>query len=146
MGEKMIYFKRLTKEATVIAKKYEGHAGFDCFSCEDYELDPLERHSFALGFAVEIPHGTVLLVCEKSGMAQKDGIMTIGNVIDATYRGECHVILVNLSNNVVYIKKYQKIAQMLLIMCATKKDIVQIVSKLSETERGDGGFGSTGQF
>lgn len=139
----MIRIKKLKKEALIPVKAYDGDAGFDVFSCEDVEISKFNHYKFALGLSVEIPENYVLIVAEKSGMASKFGIMTIGNIIDSTYRGEIHVIIKNVNDNSIFIKKGQKIAQLLLMPCYTGTSITE-VEELTNTRRGDNGFGSTG--
>ena len=92
---------------------------------------------------VEIPNGHFILIAERSGMAINSGVMTMGNIIDSNYRGEIHVILVNLSENILQIDKYQRIAQMILMPCYTSQDL-DIITSLTETERGENGLGSSG--
>ena len=141
----MLKIKRLKDNIKFPIKMKEGDAGFDVFSTENITICPGERHKFPLGFALEFPFGNVVLIQEKSGMAINDGILTIGNIIDSGYRGECHVILFNSSQSSVYIKEGQKIAQLLLMPCYTGNKIIE-VNELSKTERENNGFGSTGKF
>ncbi len=138
----MIKVKILNNNAKVPIKNYNGDAGFDLFAMKDVHIPHMKWEKIPVGIAVEIPLGTVLLVQEKSGMASKLGLMTIGNVIDASYRGEIHVILFNFGDDIL-IRKGQKIAQALLLYCYTGKEI-EVVNELSITERNDSGFGSTG--
>ncbi|HJZ19058.1 MAG TPA: dUTP diphosphatase [Candidatus Nanoarchaeia archaeon] len=136
-----IKVKRIHPDATISRYAHPGDAGMDLFSTEDYTLVPGERKLFGTGLQIELSEGYVSLIWDKSGVANK-GIKTMGGVIEHTYRGEYKVILVNLSNENYEIKKGQKIAQLLIQPIATA-EVVE-VSELSETQRGDGGFGSTG--
>ena len=140
----MLKVKRLKSNIKLPIKMKEGDAGFDVFSTENVTIGPGERYNFSLGFALEIPIGNVVLIQERSGMANNNGVLTIGNVIDSGYRGECHAILFNSSQLSVQIKKGQKIAQLLLLFGYTGKNIEE-VEELSDTERGNNGFGSTGK-
>jgi len=125
-------------------KVYEGDAGYDCFSYSpDITLNFGQRFKFELGFELELPKGWVALIQEKSGMAVNYGIMTMGNVIDSNYRGQCHATLINLGQDPVAIVRGQKVAQMLVVPCHTGRDY-RLISKLTPSNRGDGGFGSTG--
>jgi dUTP pyrophosphatase len=125
-------------------KEYHGDAGWDVFNYSpDRILIPGERFKFPLGFAIEIPENWVALIQGKSGLSVNNGITTIGNVIDSTYRGQCHATLLNTGNEPVVIRRGQKIAQMLIVPCYTGK-YYKIVDELSKTDRGTGGFGSTG--
>ena len=140
----MLKVKRLKSNIKLPIKMKEGDAGFDVFSTENVTIGPGERYNFSLGFALEIPIGNVVLIQERSGMANNNGVLTIGNVIDSGYRGECHAILFNSSQLSIQIKKGQKIAQLLLLFGYTGKNIEE-VEELSDTERGNNGFGSTGK-
>lgn len=140
----MLKVKKLREDVKLPVKAREGDAGFDVFSTREVLIEPGEIFKFPLGFALEFDPGNVVLIQEKSGMAV-NGISTIGNVIDSGYRGECHAILLNSSKLSVWIKVGQKIAQMLLMPCYTGDKIVE-VKELSETARGEGGFGSTGKY
>ena len=89
-----------------------------------------------------MPEGFVGLVWDKSGLAMKNGIKTMAGVIDACYRGEIGIVLVNLSGQDYKVEKGQKIAQMLIQKVERAK--IEEAQELSETKRGDGGFGNTG--
>ena len=141
----MIKIKIVNEKAITPKKAYMGDAGFDVYSLEDKTLYPLERYKFRLGFCVEFPENYVLMICDKSGLAVNYGLSTIANIIDSTYRGEIHVVMINLSENIVEIKQGQKIAQMLLLPCYTGQEIFEI-ENLSSSSRGSGGFGSTGAY
>jgi len=133
------------KEGAMLpTKAYNGDAGHDVYNNGNEEyIEPGCRVLINLGFALELERGCMALIQEKSGMALKQGILTIGNVIDSNYRGEVHAILVNLSDKLITIKPKQKVAQMLILPCYTSMEY-ELVNKLSESDRGDGGFGSTG--
>lgn len=112
---------------------------------EPYTLKPMERHLIPTGIKMELPEGFECQVRPRSGMALKYGITVLNTpgTIDADYRGEVGVILMNLSNEDFIIHNGDKIAQMVF----TKYSKVNLipVSELSETGRGEGGFGSTGK-
>lgn len=140
----MIKVKILKENAKVPVKAKSGDAGWDLFTPIDFQIEKYGIKRIGLGIAVEIPLGHSFIVHEKSGLAANHGICTIGNVIDSGYRGEIHVILVNFGPDIVF-EKGQKIAQALLVQCYTGTE-VEVVDTLSETDRGTGGFGSTGKF
>lgn len=107
-------------------------------------LKPLERAIIKTGLFIELPIGYEAQVRPRSGLAAKKGI-TVANApgtIDADYRGEVGVILINLSNEPYTIENGERIAQM--IIARHERAVWEEVSELSETERGAGGFGSTG--
>ncbi|MEX0933508.1 MAG: dUTP diphosphatase, partial [Candidatus Paceibacterota bacterium] len=95
------------------------------------------------GIAMEIPQGYVGLIWDKSGVSLKRGIKVLGGVIDAGYRGEIRIGLINLGSETVSFEAGQKVAQM-LIQSVASPEIVE-VTELGDTERGEGGFGSTGE-
>lgn len=141
----MFKIKMLNDKVKPPTKMFTGDGGFDVFSAHPKKIfiAPGERVCIPLGFAIQLNPHSVALIQAKSGMALKDGITTIGNVIDSTYRGECHAILVNHGFDDVVIEPYQKVAQIIILLCYGSKDY-QIVKELDETERGQDGFGSTG--
>ena len=125
-------------------KAHDGDAGFDVYSHSPTQVLGLgERYKFRLGFSIELPSGWMALIQEKSGMALNSGLFTIGNVIDSGYRGEVHAIICCMSESSVTIECGQKIAQMLILPCYTGKEY-QIVEDLTESPRGEKGFGSSG--
>jgi len=107
-------------------------------------LQPLERAMIPTGLAFEIPEGYEMQVRARSGLSIKHGIAMVNGVgtIDADYRGELNILIINLSQEPFEIEPDMRIAQLLV----TKYDKVvwQVVKDLSETARGAGGFGSTG--
>jgi len=120
-----------------------GDAGMDLYSAEEIVLNPGERHLFKLGFAMEIPEGTVALVWDRGGMATNHGIHSIAGVIDSNFRGEVCCVLYNTSAEPYAIQKGDKIAQ-LLIQKVEKVQWVK-VDELSESARGDKGWFSSGR-
>ena len=122
-----------------------GDAGLDLLAGENLELKPGERYAVPTGLAVAIPGGFAGFVHPRSGRALKEGL-TVANApgtIDAGYRGEIKVILVNLDpDEPVYIERGQKIAQ-LVVQRVERAELVE-VEELPASERGAGGFGSTG--
>ena len=125
----------------------EQSAGCDLYACldEDIELKPFERMLIPTGLFIELPIGYEAQIRPRSGLAFKYGITVLNSpgTIDADYRGEIKVLLVNISNNNYTIKSGERIAQMII----SKHEIVTWLSKdeLNETERSTGGFGSTGK-
>jgi len=136
-----IKIKKLHADAIIPKYAHEGDAGMDIYSVEDLVLEPKHRAVLRTGLSIELPKGYVSLIWDKSGIASK-GIKTMGGVIEYTYRGEYKVVLVNLSGKSFEIQKGQKIAQVLIQKVENPK--IEVVEELSETSRGDKGFGSTG--
>lgn len=139
----ILKIKRLHKDAIIPSRGHPGDAGMDLYSLEDYTIKSGERKMFGTGIAMEVPEGFAILVWEKSGLASKQGIKTMAGVGDCHYRGEYKVILLNTSNEEYSIKKGDKIAQF-LVQKVEYPDVVE-VEELSDTSRGEGGFGSTGK-
>lgn len=119
-------------------------AGMDLISAIDYVLKPMERKAIPTGIAIALPTGYEAQVRPRSGLALKHGISVPNapGTIDADYRGEICVILINLGQEDFVITRGTKIAQM--VIAQYNKVSWQVVEKLNETERGEGGFGSTG--
>ncbi len=138
-----IKIKKLREDAVLPSYAHEGDAGMDLFSCEDYILKAGERRLFKTGLSIELPRGYVSLIWDKSGLAFKHGITVLGGVIEYTYRGEYRVILLNTSEKDFNIKKGDKIAQLLIQPICNAE--IEETGVLSETERGEGGFGSSGE-
>jgi dUTP pyrophosphatase len=138
-----IKVKKLDPEAKLPAYAMPGDAGMDLFSLADTIISPGERVQVRTGIAFELPHGTVGLVWDKSGLSHKHGLKTLGGVLDAGYRGELLVGVVNLSSEPYKLEKGHKVAQM-LVQEVAQPELVE-ASELSASERGEGGFGSTGK-
>jgi len=135
--------KKLHADAIIPKYAHFDDAGFDLFAVEDTLVKKNERAIIKIGIAMEIPTGYVGLVWDKSGISVKEGIKTLAGVVDSTYRGEALVAVINLGNVDYVFKKGHKVAQMII----QKKETVEFeeVEELSETKRGEGGFGSTGK-
>jgi len=110
---------------------------------ESYELKPMERIYIKTGMEFEIPAGFWGSIRDRSGLALKHGLHTLGGVVDETFRGELGVIFMNLGKNPYVIKKNERIAQMIICPYAAVDIVYQ--KELSQTHRGKDGFGSTGK-
>ena len=123
----------------------EHAAGMDVVAAEDVTLRPGWRHAVATGFAIAIPEGYEVQVRPRSGLALKHGVTCLNTpgTIDADYRGEVKVILVNLGSAVVEIARGERIAQ--LVPAPVQRARFEEVADLDGTARGEGGFGSTGR-
>lgn len=137
-----IKIKRLDKSIEMPKFQREGDAALDIRSSEDCILKVGERKAVKTGIAVEIPLGYVGLIWDRSGMAIKHGIKSMGGVIDANYRGEIMIILKNLGEEDFKIEKGMRIAQMLIQKIENCE--VEEAEELSDTNRGDKGFSSSG--
>lgn len=127
--------------------KTEGAAGMDLCAAidEPIELKPLERKLIPTGLKIELEHGFEAQIRPRSGMSIKHGITLINCVgtIDEDYRGEVCVPIVNVSNEAYTIQPQERIAQMVIARVEQAK--IKVVTELTETQRGEGGFGSTGK-
>lgn len=127
--------------------KTEGAAGMDLCAAisEPMELEPLERKLVPTGLKIELEHGYEAQVRPRSGLSIKHGITLINCVgtIDEDYRGEVCVPIVNISNETYTIQPDERIAQMVIARVEQAK--LEVVTELTETTRGEGGFGSTGK-
>lgn len=141
---------RLDRELPMPGRAHEGDAGVDLFSAEDVELPPGRRALVPTGIAVAIPHGMVGLVHPRSGLAARVGLSIVNSpgTIDAGYRGEIRVALINLDpTEPILIRRGDRIAQ-LLVQRVELPELVEVASfdeaGLADTTRGEGGHGSSG--
>jgi dUTP pyrophosphatase len=135
--------KKLNNDAVLPNYSHSDDAGFDLYSIENVEIKIGQRVQVPIGIVMEIPVGHVGLIWDKSGLSHKNGLKTLGGVIDSGYRGEIKVGLINLGTENYILEKGHKVAQMII----QKKETCEIieVDELSDTSRGEGGFGSTGK-
>ena len=148
-------FKKLYGDKTVLPTKAdEGSAGLDLYAHiiagENEDLDfvdilPHTNHIISVGFAMEIPNGTYGAIFARSGLASKQSLRPANcvGVVDSTYRGEVFVALHNDSDEIKYIHHKDRIAQMIIQEYPQVE--IEVVNELSETERGEGGFGHSGR-
>lgn len=142
MKQETLPVRRVHPEATLPTRAHPEDAGLDLYALEDVILGPGEGRMARSGVAFALPRGTVGMIADRSSMARK-GIKTAGGIIDAGYRGEVQVVFWNLSREEVRIARGDRMAQMLILPIETPA--VQEVQELDETQRGSGGFGSTGR-
>ena len=123
---------------------HKGDSGVDLYSAEDYVLKPMERKLIATGIKIAVPHGYEAQVRPKSGLAVEHGIGHVNSIgtIDAGYRGEIKVPMINFSDKPYKIEKEKKIAQM--VFAKVEEAVFEEVDELDETTRNEKGFGSTG--
>ena len=139
-----LFVKRLNQEATIPHYAHPGDAGMDVFACENVVILPNETALVKTGIALQLPAQTEAQVRPRSGIALKHQVTILNTpgTIDEGYRGEVGIILINHGKTSFEIKKGMKIAQIVV------KPVMQVeieeVTELDETQRGSGGFGSTG--
>ena len=125
-----------------VPEKSDENAGYDLFSIEEANIRPGMRVKVNTGISLAIPQGWVGLIWPKSGHATKHGLDVLAGVIDWSYRGDIIVCLLNTGSEAIHLPKGAKVAQYIIQEYKTVN--FKVVEKLSETERGSGGFGSTG--
>ena len=139
-------FQKLDAAAVLPTRGHPGDAGLDLYAAEDAHLGPGERCGVGTGLAVEIPEGHAGLILPRSGLAREHGITLVNSpgLIDAGYRGEIRVLLLNTDPaEVVRIEAGARIAQLVVTPIVVAEPVE--ATALSESARGDGGFGSTGR-
>ena len=140
----IIRFQKLNPQATIPQQAHPGDAGMDLVSIEAAEIAPGERRLVHTGLAVEIPVGFEGQVRPRSGLALKHGITVLNapGTIDAGYRGEIGVVLANFGEATFKVEPGMRIAQ--LVIAAVAEVAIEVSDSLSSSERGTGGYGSTG--
>lgn len=148
MSKVRIEYVKLDPRAQVPAQATAGAAGADCFAClPDDRPVIIHPHSWEyipFGVAVAVPQGYEMQIRARSGLARKRGISLVNGpgTIDSDYRGEIGAIVMNNSNDLFLVKHGDRIAQ--AVIAPTPEVEYVLVSQLGDTERGSGGFGSTG--
>ncbi len=139
-----VKFRKTDPSATLPSYAHPGDAGMDLCSAEELVIPRGERHLVRTGLAMRLPPGYEAQVRPRSGLALRKGVTVLNSpgTIDEGYRGEIGVVLVNLGEGPFEIRKGDRIAQMVVAPCTRAG--IELVSELDSTERGAGGFGSTG--
>lgn len=145
MTSMIVKFNRLKPQAKQPTRANKSDAGADLFALESTMIQPLERKMVATGIRLEIPEGYYGRIAPRSGLAVKSGIDVLAGVVDSGYRGEINVVLYNTDkSNTFFIEAGDRIAQ-LIIEKHYNLEFVEVAGDLSETTRGEGGFGSSGK-
>ncbi len=142
-----ILVQRLDDEAPLPSYAHPGDAGADLVTTVDVRLEPGERAMVPTGIAVALPEGYVALVHPRSGLAARFGISIVNapGTVDAGYRGEIKVMLINLDpRTAVELRRGDRIAQLVIQQVEQARFVA--VERLPESARGEGGYGSTGGF
>ncbi|HYH54396.1 MAG TPA: dUTP diphosphatase [Solirubrobacterales bacterium] len=137
---------KLKEGAQLPSRAHEGDAGLDLYACESAHIGPGERWGVGTGVGVEIPEGHAGLVLPRSGLARDHGIALVNapGLIDSGYRGELRVLLLNTDPAETFrVEPGDRIAQLVLTPIITPEPVES--SALSESMRGEGGFGSSGR-
>ena len=142
IATELLTFKKLDERATLPTRGSSSAAGLDLYSIEAISLRPGHRVIARTGLAVAIPEGYYGRVAPRSGLATKQGLDVLAGVIDADYRGEIGCLLHNTGAETIDLPEQSKICQLILEQIITPRAVW--ADDLSDTERGSGGFGSTG--
>ena len=137
---------KLEEGAILPTRAHAGDAGLDLYACEAAHIGPGERWSVGTGIAVEIPEGHAGLVLPRSGLAKKHGIALVNSpgLIDSGYRGEIRVLLLNTDPADIFrVEPGDRIAQLVVTPIALAEPVE--ANALADSDRGDGGFGSSGR-
>ena len=138
-----IKVKKLHEDASIPSKNSFTDAGYDLYALNGGTIKPLERKLVGTGISLAINEKHYGRIAPRSGLAFKHGIDVLAGVIDSGYRGEICVLLINLGDKDFTYDKGDRIAQIIIERCEHPEWF--IVEDLEETDRGDGGFGSTGK-
>ena len=140
-----LYIKKLNTDAKLPEKAHKTDAGFDLFSIESKEILSGETKLVKTGISIQLPPNTEAQIRPRSGLALKHSITVLNSpgTIDEEYRGEIGIILINHGKETFIVEKHMKIAQM-VVNPVLSVEIVEADGELSNTDRGAGGFGSTG--
>jgi dUTP pyrophosphatase len=139
-------FRLLSETATLPTRAHEGDAGLDLYAAEEVRVWAGQRASVGTGVAVELPAGTAGLVVPRSGLAARHGIAIVNapGVIDAGYRGELRVLLLNTDQEEHFdVAVGERVAQLLVVRVELLTPVA--AEALAGSERGEGGFGSSGR-
>ena len=137
---------KLKDEAVLPTRAHAGDAGLDLYACEAAHIGPGERWGVGTGIAVEVPEGHAGLVLPRSGLAREHGIALVNapGLIDSGYRGEVRVLLLNTDPAETFkVEPGERVAQLVISPIALPEPVE--AEALSESVRGDGGFGSSGR-
>lgn len=139
-----VKLQRISEDAIVPDRAYSDAAGFDLYSIEQAILPPGGRRLIRTGWNIQLPPGTEGQVRPRSGLALKHGITVLNSpgTIDADYRGEIGVVLINHGSEPFQVEKGSKIAQ--LVFATVAPACVEVVDELEDSQRGARGYGSTG--
>jgi dUTP pyrophosphatase len=141
----IIKINKTNPEAKIPKRANPTDAGADLFSLDKHIIQPLERKIISTGITLDIPEGYYGRIAPRSGLAVKNGVDVLAGVVDSSYRGEIKVVLYNSDKgNTFFIEPGDRIAQ-IIIEKHYNFEFLEVVEELSQTNRGEGGFGSTGK-
>jgi dUTP pyrophosphatase len=138
-----VELKLLSEAAKTPTKGTDQAAGYDLYAAQNAEIDPLKRALIKTNISIAIPKGYYGRIAPRSGLAYKNGIDVMAGVIDSDYRGDVGVILYNTGVDVFKVKQGDRIAQLIIEKCYVAE--WDLANDLSDTQRGEGGYGHTGK-
>tara|TARA_R100000008_G_C3581383_1_gene168759 strand:+ start:1850 stop:2284 length:435 start_codon:yes stop_codon:yes gene_type:complete len=137
-----VQIKKISDKAITPTQANDSDAGYDLYSVEDHHIKPSERRVIKTGICISIPNGFYGRIAPRSGLAVKKGVDVLAGVIDSGYRNEIGVVLINLGSKPIDIDAGDRIAQIIFEVCFSVE--FDEVEDLNDSERGQGGFGSSG--
>ncbi len=137
-----IKIKKINPDGKVPTRAKSSDAGYDLYSTVDMPITPTARQLVPTGIAIEIPEGYYGRIAPRSGLAVRAGIDILAGVVDSGYRNEIKVVMINLGEGLVSVNKGDRIAQLIIEKCYDVE--WEEVNELSDSDRGEGGFGSSG--
>ena len=137
-----IKIKKINPDGKVPTRAKSSDAGYDLYSTVDMPITPTARQLVPTGIAIEIPEGYYGRIAPRSGLAVRAGIDILAGVVDSGYRNEIKVLMINLGEGLVSVNKGDRIAQLIIEKCYDVE--WEEVNELSDSDRGEGGFGSSG--
>ena len=137
-----IKIKKINPVGKVPTRAKSSDAGYDLYSTVDMPITPTARQLVPTGIAIEIPEGYYGRIAPRSGLAVRAGIDILAGVVDSGYRNEIKVVMINLGEGLVSVNKGDRIAQLIIEKCYDVE--WEEVNELSDSDRGEGGFGSSG--
>lgn len=140
----MLRVQKTTEQSKLPFRSSKGAAGYDLYSIEDKMIYTGGQEMIDVGIRINVPSGTYGRIAPRSGLAVKHGIDVLAGVIDEDYQGDVKVILINHGNEDFHVNAGDRVAQLVLEKIITP-EIEEIASFDETTQRGEGGFGSTGK-
>ena len=137
-----IKIKKINPDGKVPTRAKSSDAGYDLYSTVDMPITPTARQLVPTCIAIEIPEGYYGRIAPRSGLAVRAGIDILAGVVDSGYRNEIKVVMINLGEGLVSVNKGDRIAQLIIEKCYDVE--WEEVNELSDSDRGEGGFGSSG--
>lgn len=143
MDDITLKVKKLVPHAIIPTKAHEDDAGFDLYLAEEVIIPPHSVARGSTGVAIELPYGLWAFIKERGSTALKANVMTLAGIVDGGYRGEIILALFNIGDSPVHFHAGDRVAQYIPTVLVLPD--IKEVSELSDSTRGHGGFGSTGQ-